>query len=283
MKRKVSLDAPRKRRWIRELNGSDLVGCEIGIPYIQMGDCNEYNLLYEWSTYQVRNQNKKRIIHDSSVMLFRKIVKKSGRCCCVVISDKFYSVRTNGFCSIAVSVGDCSHATTSGEKGVVLATGDNGEAEAASFNSIAISTGYNGTASIGSKCGVAVSTGPEGAAFSAYDEVCQTVLATGQMGKALVAGENGFAIATGVGGKAIALGRSCVAISTGMHAIAKGGLGSWIVVAGYSSDGSIECVKCAEVDGVYIKADVYYTVYNGELLEVQDKKFNYIQGYVLIK
>ena len=65
-----------------------------------------------------------------------------------------------------------------------------------------------------------------------------------------------------------------------MHALAKGVLGAWIVVAGYRSDGSIECIKCAEVDGVSIKADVYYAVYNGELLEVQDKNFNYFQGYI---
>ena len=65
--------------------------------------------------------------------------------------------------------------------------------------------------------------------------------------------------------------------------LAKEVLGSWIVVAGYRSDGSIECIKCAEVDGVYIKADVYYAVHNGELLEVQGKKFNYIQGYVSIE
>ena len=280
MKRKESLDVQRKRRWIRELDGCDLLECELEITfYIPRDDCSMCNLLYEWSICHEKNENKKRIIHDSSVMLFRKIVKKSGKCCCVVTRDNFYSGRTNGFSPIAISTGDCSHAKTSGERGIVLATGHNGEAEAAGFNSIAVSTGYKGTASSESEYGVAVSTGPEGTAFSAYDEVGQTVIAAGHQGKALVAGKDGFAIAAGLGGKAIALGGACVAISTGMHAIAKGVLGAWIVVAGYRSDGSIECIKCAEVDGVSIKAGVYYAVYNGELLEVQDKKFTYFHGY----
>ena len=162
MKRKELLDVQRKKRWIRELDGSDLIDCELEITsYIPRDDCKMCNLLYEWSICHEQNINKKQIIHDSSVMLFRKIAQKSGKRCCVVTSDKFYSGRTNGFSSIAISTGDCSHAKTSGERGIVLATGQNGEAEAAGFYSIAVSTGYKGTASSESKYGIAMSTCPE--------------------------------------------------------------------------------------------------------------------------
>ena len=263
----------------RKLKEIDLLDCEIEIPSYYRDDSKVNCLMYDWSAYNIIKENKKRIIYDSSVMLFRRIIKKSGKCCCVVENNKFFSARADGVSSIAISLGACSHAVVSGEDGIVLATGVNGEAEAASKFSVAVSTGCSGIASLESSYGAAVSTGPHGTASATHDGTSQIVLATGPMGKAIVAG-GGFAIATGVGGKAIALEEACVAIAIEMHTIAKGVLGAWIVVAGYSNDGYIECIKCAKVDGVSIKAGVYYSVYNGEFIEVQDKNFNYFQGYV---
>ena len=60
MKRKESLDVQRKRRWIRELDGCDLLECELEITfYIPRDDCSMCNLLYEWSICHEKNENKR--------------------------------------------------------------------------------------------------------------------------------------------------------------------------------------------------------------------------------
>ena len=66
-------------------------------------------------------------------------------------------------------------------------------------------------------------------------------------------------------------GKGSVALSVGRDTIAKGSLGSWIVLTQChksEEDGQdcIDLVKVARVDGKHIKADTWYTLKEGKFV-----------------
>ena len=84
-------------------------------------------------------------------------------------------------------------------------------------------------------------------------------------------GNRGAASATGNQGAASATGKAGVALATGFGCKAKGAIGCAICVVERGNwDGEtypIINIKAAIVDGDIIKADTYYTLCNGELVE----------------
>ena len=121
-------------------------------------------------------------------------------------------------------------------------------------------TGYRGAASATGYRGAASATGYRGAAS-----------ATGNQGAASATGNRGAASATGDHGAASATGRAGVALAAGAECKAKGALGCAICVVERGEwDGEtypIINIKAAIVDGTTIRADTYYTLHNGELVE----------------
>lgn len=85
-------------------------------------------------------------------------------------------------------------------------------------------------------------------------------------------GDKGAASATGDFGAASATGTACVALASGVDGVAMGTKGNAICVVERGKwDGTtypIVAIKAAVVDGVKIKENVYYTVKNGEWVEV---------------
>ena len=81
------------------------------------------------------------------------------------------------------------------------------------------------------------------------------------------AGDYGYSVS---GGKS-ATGKQGVAVAKGNGACVKGGLGALLVLAEEKSD-SYEIVawEAAVVDGDTIKADTWYTLKNGEFVEVDN-------------
>lgn len=110
--------------------------------------------------------------------------------------------------------------------------------------SAAIDTGYQSVATNAGYWSVATNTGHQSAAIN-----------TGKVSVATVEGKESIAIATGIEGRA------------------KGSLGCYIVLAEWYRDecGSwhIKHVQSAKVDGEKIKADTFYTLKNGEFVEVK--------------
>ena len=96
--------------------------------------------------------------------------------------------------------------------------------------------------------------------------------ATGYQGAASATGYRGAASATGDQGAASATGKSSVAVSTGINGKAMGAIGCAICLVERGEwDGEtypIISVKAAIVDGQSIKADTWYTLKNGEFVEV---------------
>ena len=107
--------------------------------------------------------------------------------------------------------------------------------------------------------GAASATGESGAAS-----------ATGVKGAASATGESGAASATGVKGAASATGNGCVAMATGFYGRVMGEIGNAIVCVERKTNGEIAAILSGIVDGETLKPGVWYTVKNGEWVEVQE-------------
>ena len=129
------------------------------------------------------------------------------------------------------------------------ATGESGAASA---------TGVRGAASATGESGAASATGWRGAAS-----------ATGWSGAASATGVRGAASATGWSGAASATGNGCVAMTTGFYGRVMGEIGNAVVCVERKTNGDISAILSAIVDGETLKPGVWYTVKNGEWVEVQ--------------
>ena len=167
-----------------------------------------------------------------------------------------------GYQGAASATGYQGTAAATGYRGAASATGDQGAASATGYQGAAAATGYRGTASATGEWGAAAATGDRGAAS-----------ATGDWGAASATGNQGAASATGDQGAASATGKAGVALAAGFCCKAKGALGCAICVVerGAWEGGTypIINIKAAVVDGETIKADTYYTLLDGELVEVE--------------
>ena len=138
------------------------------------------------------------------------------------------------------------------------ATGDSGAASATGERGAASATGWRGAASATGCSGAASATGDRGAAY-----------ATGERGAASATGERGAASATGDSGAASATGKYCVAMTTGFFGRVMGDIGNAIVCVERRDNGEIAAILSGIVDGETLKPGVWYTVKNGQWVEVQ--------------
>lgn len=75
--------------------------------------------------------------------------------------------------------------------------------------------------------------------------------------------------ATGLRGAASATGKSCVAMTTGFYGRVMGEIGNAIVCVEREDSGKIKAILAGVVDGETLKPGVWYTVKNGQWVEVQ--------------
>jgi hypothetical protein len=168
---------------------------------------------------------------------------------------------TAGDCG-AATAGDCGAATagyrgaaTAGNCGAATA-GDRGAATAGDRG--AATAGYRGAATAGD-CGAATA-GDCGAATAGY----RGAATAGDCGAA-TAGDCGAATARG---KA-STGSNGLSVARGSNVKVKGGIGAILVIA-EERDDTYDIVdwKAVVVDGEVVKADTWYRLENGELVEV---------------
>ena len=167
----------------------------------------------------------------------------------------YYGAATAGYYG-AATAGD-SGAATAGDRGAATA-GDRGAATAGYYG--AATAGYYGAAT----------AGYYGAATAGY----YGAATAGDYGAA-TAGDSGAATA-GNSGAATSRGKSStgengLSVARGKGVKAKGGLGSILVIAEEEQNSyKISSWKAVVVDGVNIKADTWYTLKDGELIEAED-------------
>lgn len=146
--------------------------------------------------------------------------------------------------SAAIDTRYHSAATNTGHRSAAIDTGYQSAATNTGDRSAAINTGYQSVATNAGYWSVATNTGYQSAAIN-----------TGKVSVATVEGEESIAIATGIKSRA------------------KGSLGCYIVLAEWCRDECgcwhIKHVQSAKVDGEKIKADTFYTLKNGEFVEVK--------------
>ena len=157
------------------------------------------------------------------------------------------------------ATGESGAASATGESGAASATGESGAASATGWRGAASATGWRGAASATGWRGAASATGVSGAAS-----------ATGESGAASATGVSGAASATGWSGAASATGDGCVAMAAGLYGRVMGEIGNAIVCVERKTNGEIAAILSGIVDGETLKPGVWYTVKNGEWVEVQE-------------
>ena len=175
----------------------------------------------------------------------------AGNCGVATAGDR--GAATAGYRGVATA-GDCG-AATAGDRGAATA-GNCGVAMAGDCG--AATAGYRGAATAGYR----------GAATAGYRGV-----AMAGDGGAAMAGDRGAATA-GDGGAATARGKAStgyngLSVARGKNVQVKGGIGAILVIA-EERDDTYDIVdwKAVAVDGEVVKADTWYRLENGELVEV---------------
>ena len=121
--------------------------------------------------------------------------------------------------------------------------------------------------------GASSATGDYGASSATGD--CGASSATGYKGASSATGNCGASSATGYKGASSADNSTAVAVAWGYESKAKGCIGAHIVCAEWkydnlNNDWFFVGAKMSIVDGVKIKADTYYTLRDGEFVEVKE-------------
>ena len=165
-------------------------------------------------------------------------------------------LKNSGYKGVASNSGDCGAASNSGYYGVASNSGDCGAAS---------NSGYKGVASNSGDCGAASNSGNKGVASN-----------SGYKGVASNSGDCGAASNSGYKGVAETSGEHSIAISVGYDSKARGALGTWLVLAERDEwDGAgypIKDVKAFKVDGEQVKADTWYKLENGVLIETGNEE-----------
>ena len=178
-------------------------------------------------------------------------------------------LKNSGDYGAASNSGDYGAASNSGYKGAASNSGDNGAASNSGDNGAASNSGYKGAASNSGDNGAASNSGYKGAASNSGDYGAASN--SGYKGAASNSGDYGAASNSGDNGAAETSGEHSIAMSVGYNSKARGALGTWIVLAERDEwDGAgypIKDVKAFKVDGEQVKADTWYKLVNGVLIE----------------
>jgi len=185
---------------------------------------------------------------------------------------------------------DGGHAAAQGDRGHAVAQGDRGHAVAQGYRGHAAAQGACGHAAAQGTCGHAAAQGDRGHAVAqgvlghaATQGVCGHAAAKGYGGHAAAQGDWGHAAAQGTcghaaaqgeGGRAEVHGEDAIAAAFGVDGrVMAGKVGAWLTAYEWENTGSgfhIKTGKCVRVDGEKIKPNVWYTLKNGEFVEVEE-------------
>lgn len=165
---------------------------------------------------------------------------------------------TSGYKSSAATSGDYSTADTLGYYSTAATSGDKSTA--------ATSGGYSTAATSGEYSTAATSGGYSTAATSGDYSTAAT---SGYKSTAATSGDNSTAATSGDKSTAVVEGKESIALAAGYKSMAKGALGCWLVLAERDDENHILGVKAIKVDGGRIKADTFYMLKDGEVVEYE--------------
>ena len=176
-------------------------------------------------------------------------------------NDDYGASSATGYKGASSATGNYGASSATGDKGASSATGDYGASSA---------TGDYGASSATGDCGASSATGYKGASS-----------ATGDYGASSATGNCGASSATGYKGASSTGDKESIAVAWGYKSKAKGVLGSYLVFADWDGDENrywdqklwiLKGAKMVQVDGETIKEDTWYTMENGEIVEVKESE-----------
>ncbi len=196
----------------------------------------------------------------------------TGNCSAATNTGYRSSAANTGNCSAAVNTGYCSTATNTGNYSTATNTGNYSSAANTGNCSAATNTGYRSSAANTGYCSTATNTGNYSTATNTGNY--STATNTGDYSTATNTGDCSAATNTGNRSAATVSGKGSVAIVTGFASKAKASIGSAICICERGEyDGKtypLLAIKAAIIDGVNLKPDTWYTLKNGEFVEVEE-------------
>ena len=108
--------------------------------------------------------------------------------------------------------------------------------------------------------------------FSNVQKENNTDCASGYSSRQAASGDYSRQAASGDSSRQETTGKNCVMMSAGNGGQARGKIGSWIVLTEWKSRGneSIPTVVAKRIDGIEVREDTWYTLKNGEFVEVKE-------------
>lgn len=173
-------------------------------------------------------------------------ISSTGHHCKIVSTGDDCVISSCGCYNEILSSGDSSIISLDGHTNEILSTGCNCRIVLiGTSNKIVISGNYNKISTIGSS------------------------------NKITIIGDHNEIIINGGENKVVIKGKNNICANIGIDGIVKGVKGSWITLAEYKYDYNLNyhicvCVKSAQIDGEILKEDVWYTLKNGEFVEVEE-------------
>lgn len=149
---------------------------------------------------------------------------------------------------------------------ISTATGINDISHTFGYDSISCSTGRNGIAYSVGAGSCSASTDDRG--ISMVEGIEGISSATGEMGSAVINGEFGISCTTGIGGGACVENENSIAVAWGEKGRAKGVIGSYLVLTDRLGN-DFNGAQMVRVDGEKIKADTWYMMMNGKIVDAE--------------
>lgn len=172
----------------------------------------------------------------------------SGIFSCAATSGKSSDAAASGINATAMTSGEMSNATASGRGSTAMSSGMWAGATSSGDYVRAMTSGDCSPATTSGDYSRAIASGSADAT-ACGDHVISTTLGYSQITRCSVSGSDSVAAALNGGA-------------------ASGVIGSWLVLAEYGASRSIVEVRAVQVDGGDVKADVFYRLQGGELVEI---------------
>ena len=227
----------------------------------------------------------KDIVKESIDFTFSNVQKENNTDCASgnyssqAASGNYSSQAASGYFSRQAASGDSSSQAASGNFSSQAASGYSSSQAASGHSSRQAASGYysrqaasghySRQAASGDSSSQAASGHSSRQAASGYSS---RQAASGYSSRQAASGYSSRQAASGDYSSQETTGKNCVMMSAGNEGQAKGKIGSWIVLTEWKSRGneSIPTVVAKRIDGTEVKEDTWYTLKNGEFVEVEE-------------
>lgn len=249
--------------------------------------------LYHEVYVEETNVNKKSKIgkiYACKIKIGRKIgidqilcIANSSNKVCVKFQDQSISFR-NFKESVSYIEGIMSVAAVAGKNSIAISDGYGGNAVALNGDSCAVTLNTNSIAVAHQDFSMALCKKSLSIALTSapycWAHTCEKngiAISSGEYSLSTASGDISIAIATGIWSFAEVETAESMAICLGEGGVAKGVVGSWIILSEFDVECNFKKIKSFKVDGNKIKADRWYGLYSGRLV-LMDKSYDPVVG-----